>query len=576
MGGNGMVTRSPGRRILLACAVLAALVIGPRSAEAQLAFEPTVNVSQTDGDSRQPHVALDPSGVLHVAWADEFRIFYARSFDQGLSFETPVPLSIGPGAAQRPRLAAHGDAVFIVWMEDVSATKDVFFRRSLDGGNNFAEQVNLSTSAGESREARIAVNASGKLFVVWDEETPSRHIALATSTTGGTSFEFDFIVPLNRPISSNCVAQGGTPANCTAYPGIAVDPTRPQNVYVNWHDWAPGTEKLEVFVARSTNAGESFETPTNVSNSPVHAHCAAMTVGPSGKVVIAWEDRKEAGDNHYHNAFFAQSTDGGATFGPRVPVSQSPNLALSDYPWPAEGPDGTIVVGYEDNATGGSLEAVVNVSHDGGGSFGPRQDVSQTPGGTSTEVVTLFGPDGTLYVLWQDHGDGPEESDPAEILLARAPGASAPGGPIQFTLLANAGAFGAGDPMQLSVTAQNPGPPVTGDVYVGALLPPPAGPLYGCSTADAVVLLVDDFASSVSTCVSQVPANTLPVMTGVTVPTMAPTTVPLFGFVWPPGVTPGPYTFFIALMGPGALTDGSVDAGDILALAMTAVTFGPP
>jgi hypothetical protein len=573
-----MVTRSPGWRIGLAGATLAALgalVLGPQPAAAQLAFEPTVNVSQTSGDSRQPHMVLDQAGVLHVAWADDFVIVYARSFDQGLTFEAPVPLSAGPGAAQRPRLATHGSAVYLVWMEDVSSTKDIFFRRSLNGGGSFEPQVNISSSGGQSREARIAVNAAGKLFIVWDEaDMGVRHIALATSTNGGTSFDYGSVVGLNRPVT-DCPPDG-TPANCTAYPGIVVDPTRPDNVYVNWHDWNNTTaKKLEVFVARSTNAGASFEPATNVSNSPVHAHCAAMTVGPSGKILIAWEDRKQAGSLHRHDAYFAQSVDGGATFLPPVNVSKSPSGALSDYPWPVEGPDGTIVVGYEDNAVGSSLEAVVNVSKDGGGSFGPRQDLSQTPGGTSTEVVTLFGPDGTLFVLWQDHGDGPEETDPAEILLARAPGASAPGGPVQFTLLTNAAVYGPGDPMQLSVTAQNPGPPMTGDVYVGALVPSSAGPQVGCPGGDGIVLLVDQFAASVSTCVSRVPDNTVPVMTGVTVPTMGPLTVPLFAFVWPPGVHPGPYTFFIALMRPGALADGTVDPGDVLVIATVTVTFAP-
>jgi hypothetical protein len=574
-----MLTRSSGRRLALAAAAvaaLAALVPGPRPAAAQLVFESTVNVSQTSGDSRQPHMVLEQSGVLHVAWADDGTILYARSFDQGLTFETPVPLSVGPGVAQRPRLATHGTAVYIVWMEDVSATKDIFFRRSLNGGAGFEPQVNVSSTEGQSREARIAVNAAGKLFIVWDEAAESRFIALATSTTGGASFEYGSVVGLNRPVT-DCPPDG-TPANCTAYPGIAVDPTRPQNVYVNWHDWNnTSAKKLEVFVARSTDAGASFESPTNVSNSPVHAHCAAMTVGPSGKIVIAWEDRKEpAPAQHRHNAFFAQSLDGGATFLPPVNVSNSPSGALSDYPWPAEGPDGTIVVGYEDNAVGSSLEAVVNVSKDGGGSFGPRQDVSQSPGGTSTEVVTLFGPDGTLYVLWQDHGDGPGEGPPAEVLLARAPAASAPGGPVQFTLLANAAVYGTGHPMHLSVTAQNPGPPTPGDVYVGALVPSAAGPPFGCPGGDAIVLLVNQFSSSVSTCASRVPDNTVPVMTGVTVPTMGPLTVPLFSFVWPPGVEPGPYTFFIALMGPGALADGLVDPGDILAVATVTVTFAEP
>jgi List-Bact-rpt repeat protein len=421
------MTRREGAR--LAAALLAWLAVST-GAHGQ-PFEPPANVSSNPGDSRHPHLLLDDSGTLHLVWADDtgvpghhHRILHARSSDQGRTFSTPTILSASGTSALRPRLAARGASVYVVWTQDSPDTKEVYLVRSVDGGLGFGPPVNLSNTAGESSEARVAVTPAGAVLVVWDEETPSRHLALARSVDGGATFTRGMVAPIVRPLS-DCPIDA-SPSSCTAYPGLAVD-ARTGNVYVTWHDTVGG--KLDVFFTRSTDAGARFAPPLNVSRAPIHAHCAALTVGPSGRILVAYESRKQPPPNpHRHDALLVQSVDAGVTFGPPVNVSGSPLLALSDYPWPVEGPDGTLAVAYEDNAEGGGLDAVVRTSTDGGATFGIRANLSNNPGGTSTEVVALFGPDGTLYVAWQDHGNGPGETQPGEVLLARSPalGATTP------------------------------------------------------------------------------------------------------------------------------------------------------
>src|SRR5262245_24458216 len=381
-------------------------------------------------------MALDDAGTLHVAWVDQTGapgVRYARSFDQGRTFTSAGVLSTGSGFLQRPRLAIHGTAVYVVWMQDVGDNNEIFFTRSSDSGATFEPPRNISNTLGQSREARIAVNAAGTIFAVWDEETPSRHIAIARSNNGGATFTIGTVAPLVRAMT-DCPADA-SPSSCTAYPGVAADPRRPNNLYVTWHDNPGG--KLDVFFTRSTDGGASFGLPRNISNAPVHAHCASLTVGPSGRILVSFESRKQPPPaDHRHNSDVVQSTDGGANFTPAVDVSNSPVWALSDYPWSVEGPDGTIVTGYEDNAEGGELSAVVQMSKNGGSSFGPRHVIDPIPSGTQTEVVTLFDTDGTLYVAWEDHRGGSGESAPGEIFIARAPGASAPGNPPLMVALA--------------------------------------------------------------------------------------------------------------------------------------------
>jgi hypothetical protein len=405
---------TPGALLLVALG----LTLGSAApAAAQLSFGPTVNVSSNGGFSRQPHIVIDASGVLHVAWADDTgaantRILYSRSFDQGASFTAPVVISTGAGAALRPRLATQGGSVHLVWMQDDATAKEIMFSRSVDGGQSFSSPVNLSQTAGESQEGRVAAAPNGSVFVVWDEASPSRHIAMRRSLNGGADFEAQStIVPVLMTGSSDPNAPTGAR---TPYPGVAVDPGS-GNVYLVWHDRV-GAD-LQVRFSRSTDNGASFSTPLNVSGAAIHAHCAAISVGPTGTVLLAWENRKQI-TPHTHDAYVSHSTDGGLSFTSPVNLSNGPSWALSDYPWAVQGPSGMVVVGWEDNTTSGNLEAVIKVSTDGGFTFGPLTNLSNTST-TSTEIVTLFGPDGALYVIWEEQQN---PTGPGEILLRRAGG----------------------------------------------------------------------------------------------------------------------------------------------------------
>jgi hypothetical protein len=564
--------RLAGRSAILFLAITAAIVVAG-VASAQVAFDPIVNVSKTSGDSRQPFMALDASGTFHLAWADDtgnpgiYKVRYARSFDGGKTFSTlSSPVSGGDTASLRPRIAVFGQNVYIAWMQDTNTgtgAKEIMFARSVNGGDSFGPPANLSNSAGESLEARIGVTPTGTVVVVWDEASPSRRIAIARSFDGGVTFQPGTIAPVVTP--AGC-PPGGV-GNCeTVYPSLAIDPAN-GNIYVVWHDLISGAP--QVLFSRSVDGGGSFSSPKNISNAPIHAHCASVTVGFSGKVLVAYESRKDLSD-HKHNATLVQSSDQGTSFTAPVNVSNSPSWALSDYPYAAEAPDGTIIVGYEDNAASGDLDAVIKVSNDGGATFGSRQDVSNNPTTLSTEVITLFGSDGTFYMVWEDYQPGH-----ADIFFARAPGAAGGVSLVALGLTANKTTFTTGEVLQLGVTAQNPGPATKVDAYLGVILPAILGPGLGCPQGDAVVFFVPGGGIGSLSCLSQLPTNTTPLVKSFPFPAgMAQTSFPdVFALIWTPSVPPGTYVFFMVLTRPNAFADGQIDSSDILSAASQVVTL---
>ncbi len=417
----------------------------PSVASAQFTFGPVVNVSRSTGESSKPHMALDGAGTLHVVWGDDsgnpghFQIKYRRSFDGGQTFTGTIQISNTVRAALRPRVAVHGGAVYVVWMQDPDSapggdTKEIMFSRSLNDGASFGAPINVSNSPGHSQEGRVAVGPNGTVYVIWDEGSGGRHIALARSFDGGGSFETPFsIAPVATPLG--CAPDGV--GNCdTVYPGLTTDPNSGA-VYAIWHDKINGTGP-QILFTRSFDGGNTFSAPLQISNAVIHAHCASVTVGPSGRIMVAYEERKQvAPAPHTHAVMFVQSTDAGASFGTPIKLSaNAPAFTTAGYPWPVETPNGLILVAWEDNTAGGELDAVVAVSSNGGASFGTPTNISNNPGSNSSEVVAAAGPDSAVYVLWEDAQLGNSEA----FLRRGTPSGGGGGGAPAFTIGATSAA----------------------------------------------------------------------------------------------------------------------------------------
>ncbi len=131
--------------------------------------------------------------------------------------------------------------------------------------------------------------------------------------------------------------------------------------------------------------------------------------------------------------------------------------------------------------------------------------------------------------------------------------------------------------VHIDITVANPGAATVVDVYFGVLLPPQVGPALGCPGGDATAFLVDGFARIIVQCLSASPEKFEPLFRNVSIPAALPvTTIPnFFSFDRPSEFPAGPYTVFLALTLPGALSDGRLDPTDVVAIAGDSVSFTP-
>ncbi|MGH7268037.1 MAG: choice-of-anchor Q domain-containing protein, partial [Candidatus Rokuibacteriota bacterium] len=135
------------------------------------------------------------------------------------------------------------------------------------------------------------------------------------------------------------------------------------------------------------------------------------------------------------------------------------------------------------------------------------------------------------------------------------------GGALDVAL--NQPAYAPGDTLTLDVTFVSPGPPAFVDALVGFLLPDSAAAPSGCTAPGdlAIAFFTAGFAAVEIHCGRGPPSAFPRVGTALPVPGgVPPSFIPaVFQAGIPPGLPPGTWKAFVALAGPNALVDDTID-----------------
>jgi hypothetical protein len=179
--------------------------------------------------------------------------------------------------AEPPTVARSENNVFVLWHEFPApgvAQPDVFLARSKDGGTTFQPRMNLSNSPTvESRGERIAVSGS-RIYVVWVEG-------------GVVVFRRD---KDNNGVFSNLITLSNAASGINVVPETLRIVASGNNVFVVWQAEAAAGQPADIFFTRSTNAGDSFQGPVNVSANAEDSLAPDMTLVSNNRVLIAWRD----------------------------------------------------------------------------------------------------------------------------------------------------------------------------------------------------------------------------------------------------------------------------------------------
>jgi hypothetical protein len=268
-----------------------------KSVDGGLDFSDPVDISQGNTASGGYDVAI-VDDTIHVVFSGHppnppagstGQVFVTRSINGGISFAAPTTLnnSQGGGAPQININQANGN-VYVGWLSGIFEVT-IRFTRSLDGGSTFSPSIPLySNSSGLSY---FDIESNGNKVYTSFNVLARGTVLFRSSDNNGATF---------NPVKTIIGGQHWTEGLQMAYSG--------NNVYLLWRNFANFSYASLEFVA-SNDGGNTFGGRTRIDTV-----CCSMdkSIAASGNdVYIAWV--KQA-DSDVSDVYFMRSTNKGQTF----------------------------------------------------------------------------------------------------------------------------------------------------------------------------------------------------------------------------------------------------------------------
>ncbi|HEX8183950.1 MAG TPA: sialidase family protein [Blastocatellia bacterium] len=257
----------------------------------------------------------------------------------------------------------------------------IFFTMSRDGGanwDNFPQTRNLTKSPGEAFGPSLAVTKGG---------TARAYVTYHDNSSGVYQVYL---------IRSKKKAKFKKPARITPHDGGAFGPRLAldsnEAVNITWGDTLGGRRR--VMFARSTDQGETFTEPLNISRSSGEAFEPEIAVDPGNAINVAWEDSATG----VNSIMFSRSTDEGKTFSTPLRVSKGTDPATEAH-IASDGAGRLSVVWVQ--GTEEEKQAYYSRSTDGGLTFSDPVNLSNTAGASISKPLIATFRD-IVYVAYQN------------------------------------------------------------------------------------------------------------------------------------------------------------------------------
>ena len=371
-----------------------------------------------------------------------YDIYIKKSTDGGLTFSKEINLSKNPGFSEHPQIAISGNNVYVAWIDDASSSsssttknQEIYFRKSIDGGNTFDKIINLSNSS-NADSYNLEITAVGNnVYAVWQDTTlPTADVE--TSSSGGdinadnNSDRSSISTDENSSILFRASTDDGNTfkkieslsnSAFKSYPKIAAFEN---SAYVVWNVGIIGDSNSEdnnanninngIFFTKSFDSGNSFSDTIKL-NSNRNSIGESQIAAYGNNVYVVWggnPDEKVVGD-----IFFVKSTDNGNRFAKAVSLGEKNSLNVEII----AGGNNNVYIAWQallsaDNVCPSCLlkpedneEILFKMSSDNGATFtNINENISKNEGISECTSIAIS-ENNNVYVAWEDFTYGNHE-----------------------------------------------------------------------------------------------------------------------------------------------------------------------
>ena len=204
--------------------------------------------------ARQPQLAVDDQGRIHLTFGAEGSIFYTCSTDNGSTYKEPVEVgrlkALSLGMRRGPRIAVARQSIVISAIggeKGGGRDGDLFAWRSQDTGKSWdgPAQINDVTSSAREGLHGMAAGPKGDFVCVWlDLRNKGTQLFVSRSTDGGSTWSGNSLV-YKSPAGSIC--------EC-CHPSVVYD--RRGALHVMWRNSVGGNR--DMYWSTSKDGGVTF------------------------------------------------------------------------------------------------------------------------------------------------------------------------------------------------------------------------------------------------------------------------------------------------------------------------------
>ncbi len=322
---------------------------------------PNIKVNdQAGGDQGASCHSLDSNGHIYAAWTDrrfpgDSDVYFAKSTDGGSVWTDPnIEITDSQSwAALHVSLDLDPQgSIYVVWGDQRNLNFDIFFAKSVDGGATWTDpNIRVSPSISDDQERPdIAVDTAGNAYVLYDDNSGYRPPICFTKSTDGGS-------TWTEPVR----VDDSTSTNMRTHSAIALDSQG--YLYATWWDWRQSD--CYIYFAKSVDGGSTWTRPNiQVNDGLRNAEVwmpISMDIDSAGNISVVWSEFLEVspgvGD---YDVYFARSTDGGSSWtSPNVRINDEA-LGFQHSPSLDIGPDGTIYVAWQDGRNSVGVNEIVS------------------------------------------------------------------------------------------------------------------------------------------------------------------------------------------------------------------------